>query len=283
MAKNLIGQRNLTGAWDPATFWGHHVVLAPVFGIHEAAKINRLRGTVDNAFNWEWASKATTHEALEVIWNMTGRWNARRPVTLPRKAFDKCVGEVVPRLAAYLNREEITCIRDLARRETRPYRAAVARIHRAVERISALRQTQCVEPVLGSKVLHHYFPSIVPVFDTRFIRNGVMRTSAYRDSLDECAEWRVFSNANAAGGPSMFDFHGYFAFCAWQIGTAPPSILATTRVRFGRAFRQSAPVSMAANPSSILWRMDAKIAEYCAVNHAFAEQPRASRAVDSAS
>ena len=229
-------------------------------------------GTVDDTFHWEWARKETTLEALEVIWNMTGRWNARRPVTVPRKAFDKCVGEVVPDLAAYLNRQGITCLRDLAELESRPYRAVIARIHRAVERISALRETQHVEPVLGSKVLHHYFPSIVPVFDTRFIRNGVMRTSAYRDSLDVCAEWRTFSTTDAAGGPSMFDFHGYFAFCAWQIGTASMSALTTTRTQFGRDFRRSAPVSMAANCSSVLWHMDAKIAEYCAVNHAHDEQ-----------
>lgn len=272
MPKNLIRPSNLIGVWDPATFWGHHVVLVPVFAIHEAAKINRLRGRVDNAFHWEWASKATTLEALEVMWNMTGRWNARRPVTLPREAFDHCVGEVVPGLAAYFNQKEITCLRDLAQLETRSYRAVVARIHQAVEHISALRSNRYVEPVLGSKVLHHYFPSIVPVFDTRFIRNEVMRTSAYRDSLEECSDWHIFSNAEAAGGPSMFDFHGYFAFCAWQIGTTPKSVLATTRARFGRAFRQSAPVSMAANRSSFLWRMDAKIAEYCAVNHANTEQ-----------
>jgi hypothetical protein len=268
MSKNLIRPGNVTGKWDPATFWGHHVVLVPMFAIHEAAKINRLRGTIDNVFHWEWAGKAPTLEALEVMWNMTGRWNARRPVTLPRKSFDQCIGEVVPRLADYLNRKEITCLRDLARFDTRSYRAAVVRIHRAVERISALRSNRYVEPVLGSKVLHHYFPSIVPVFDTRFIRNGVMRTSAYRDSLEECGEWRAFSNAQSAGGPSMFDFHGYFAFCAWQVGTAPSSALASTRARFGHAFQQSAPRSMVANRSSVLWRMDAKIAEYCAVNHA---------------
>ncbi len=281
MPKNLIRPSNLIGSWDPVTFWGHHVVLAPIFAIHESAKIRRLRGTVDNSFNWEWADKATTLEALEVIWNMTGRWNARRPVSLPREAFDKCVGDIIPRLAAYLNRKEITCLGDLGQLDTRSYRAAVVRIHRAVERISALRQNQHVEPVLGSKVLHHYFPSVVPVFDTRFIRNGVMRTSAYRDSLEECADWYAFSNAESAGGPSMFDFHRYFAFCAWQIGTAPLSALATTRAQFGRAFRQSATVSMGANPSSVLWRMDAKIAEYCAVNHADAEQARATPVQDS--
>ena len=47
MTRNIIHASNIggtwDGAWDPATFWGHHVVLAPMFAIHEGARIHRLR------------------------------------------------------------------------------------------------------------------------------------------------------------------------------------------------------------------------------------------------
>jgi hypothetical protein len=268
MPKNLIRTDNLTGAWDPATFWGHHVVLAPMFAIHEGARIQRLRRSSEIAFRWEWSRRAATLEALEVVWNMTGRWNARRPVTCPRSEFDKCVVSTVPSLADYFNRRKIARLADISRLDNPLYSEVVERIHRAVESISALRRTRYVEPVLGSKVLHHYFPSIVPVFDTRFIRNRVMRNATYYESFDKWSEWRVFEDEHSAGGPSMLDFHRYFAFCAWQVGTATAEALARTRVRFGRAFQVSAPASMINRRTSVLWCLDAKIVEYCAVNHA---------------
>jgi len=267
-SQNLIRPSNLAGAWDPSTFWGHHVVLAPIFAIHEGARIQRLRRNFDTAFYWEWSRRAATIEALGVIWNMTGRWNARRPVTCSRPAFDKCVGDIVPSLADFFNCRNIAHLADIAQLEEPLYSRVVRRIHWAVASISALRHTRHVEPVLGSKVLHHYFPSIVPVFDTRFIRNGVMRDAPYRESFDGWGEWRVFADEHSAGGPSMLDFHHYFGFCAWQIGTATPKTLGKTRTQFARAFQVSAPTSMVSRRGSVLWCLDAKIAEYCAVNHA---------------
>jgi hypothetical protein len=199
---------------------------------------------------------------------MTGRWNARRSVTMDRHEFDERVVEVVPSLAEHFNGAGVTCLRDLEGLSERSYRSMTDRIHRAVERISSLRRTKQVEPVLGSKVLHHYFPSIVPVFDTRFIRSSVMRMPAFRDAYDDWREWRIFPEDGYAGGTSMLDFHKYFAFCAWQVGTAAVGSLHRTRARFARGLRHIAPTSMVLDHGSLLWRMDAKIAEYCAVNSA---------------
>lgn len=272
MTWNIIHPSNIggtwDGAWDPATFWGHHVVLAPMLAIHEGARIHRLRDAECDRFTWEWARTATTREALEVIWNMTGRWNARRPVTVARKLLDRSIATEVPQLAEYLNRNEIRSLLDVAQLEPARYQSALTHIHGAVNRISALRKTTHIEPVLGSKVLHHYFPSVVPVFDTRYIRNGVMKGSTYRDSFKSWEERRIFATADEAGGPSMLDYHDYLAFCAWQLGTARPRALAVTRARFGTAFKTFAPFSVVADRESILWRLDAKIVEYCAVNDA---------------
>jgi hypothetical protein len=148
MQRNLITPANVVGSWDPATFHGHHIVLAPLLAIHAAAKLRRLDGRVDDTFHWEWAREARAREPLEVIWNMTGRWNARRSVTMDRHEFDKRVMEEVPSLAEYLNGTEVTCLRDLAGLSERSYRSTTDRIHRAVERISSLRRTKQVEPVL---------------------------------------------------------------------------------------------------------------------------------------
>lgn len=266
MSANIIKSANVVGEWDPATFTGHHVVLAPIFALHAAAGIRRSNGTRGAAFRWEWDSVARTLEALEVIWNMTGRWNARRAVTIRPAPFRKRVLEEVPQVAKALNRAGVACLRDIVELEPRDYNRVTGRIHSAVHRISALRRTKQTEPVLGSKVLHHYFPSVVPVFDTRFIRNSVMRSDPYRSSFDSWKSWLIHEAPAGAGGQSMLDFHRYSTFCAWQIGTASKTALEAARTRFAKAMAHVAPGMMAKDRDSLLWRLDAKIAEYCAVN-----------------
>jgi hypothetical protein len=53
------------------------------------------------------------------------------------------------------------------------HRAAVA-LQTAVHGLSELRPTE-IEPVFGSKVLHHFFPGVVPVYDRQYIRLRVLR------------------------------------------------------------------------------------------------------------
>lgn len=270
MSTNLIRTANLSsdaeGGWNPATFYGHHVVLAPMFAIHLAAQVQASRGEAHGGQRWEWIKPTVALEAAPTIWSMTGRWNARRPVTMTNADLEASIERDVPALARLLNRHGVRCLRDVALAKPTQYRSLTRSIHAAVLRVSQLRKTTQIEPVLGSKVLHHYFPSVVPVFDTRFIRHDVMRSEPYRASIDSWRGRVLFRTAAEAGGQSMLDFHHYFTFCAWQIGEASESAIHATRTKFAKAMAPIAPSAMVKDCESMLWRLDAKIAEYCAVN-----------------
>ena len=78
----------------------------------------------------------------------------------------------------------------------------------------------------------------------------------------------VLDRASDAGGPAMLEFHQYFAFAAAQIAATPARVLASVRLGFGRAFSRLAPAIDLERKDAPLWRMDAKLAEYCLVGQA---------------
>ncbi len=238
--------------------------------MHAARAEYRTAGaSTREPFSWEWDNPRTVGECLQAAWNMTGRWQARRSVTVTRAQFDRRVLDVVPRLARRLNALGVTCLRDLARLDDRGYRRLAHVLHDAVADVSRIRATRRVEPVLGTKVLHHYFPSIVPVFDTALIRKGVMRTAPFQNFVDHDPEgWLAYADAADAGGPALLQFHRYFAFAAAQIASAPASALSKVRQTFGKAFSRLAPTVDVLRRDGLVWRMDAKIAEYCLLGQA---------------
>lgn len=265
--RSILTPRNLARFWKPGEQWGHAIVLGPLLAVHEAHRVRRDMAPSE----WAWMDAGVVAEGLEIIWNMTGRWKARRVVTVKRSRFDAQVKSVVPRVARALNRHGVTCLRDLAHLDTATYRRVVRVLHQAVAVVSSLRPTRRVEPVLGSKVLHHFFPSLVPVFDTAYIRRGVMRTTAYRSMVAKDHRWLVHQDEDSAGGRGLLQFHRYFAFCASEMATIDRRALTTLRHRFGRGFAALAPHALWERSDSLLWKLDAKIAEYCALGEAARE------------
>lgn len=244
-----------------------------MFAVHAAYRDLRLRGEpTGNEPNWEWTSPRAVQECLSTCWHMTGRWKARRQVTMKRSNFDQRVLSIVPRLARDLNRGGIQALGDLARLNDKEYRRVVRAIHLAVADISSLRHTQSLQPVLGSKVLHHFFPSVVPVFDTALIRKGVMRTTAFAGAMQADEDgWVFLDTAKEAGGPALLEYHRYFAFVAREIGNTEAQTLRRVREVFGRSFAPGAPNSCVRDRTSTLWQMDAKLGEYCLLGEAVRE------------
>jgi hypothetical protein len=270
----IITVENLVRFWRPERCWGHTTALAPFLAIHAAFREKRAQGR--NASpgqwkhdRWEWSDRAAVAECLPAVWRMTGSFQARRAVTVPRRALERCVMQVVPFLAGRLNRRHIMSLSDLSGKDQHSYNEAVRAIHDAVARISRLRDTKVTEPVLGSKVLHHYFPSVVPIFDKALIRNRALQAGAFRrfDEGSNDEGWIVFEDG-APGGPSMEDYHRYFAFVAEEIGNTKPRVLEQVRMRFARGFHRLAPAADLESRRSLLWRLDAKIAEYCLLGQA---------------
>lgn len=255
--------------WDPTTAWFHTTPLAPFFAVQASYADARTAGRAhEEPFVWEWDDPRAVIECLQSLWNMTGRWKARRGFTFEREDFDERVVAAVCMLARRLNRAGVHALGDLSRASASDHRRVVAAVQSAVASVSALRATKNVEPVLGSKALHHFFPSVIPVFDTALVRNGVMCTKGFRDFIATDRDWVVLDRASDAGGPAMLEFHQYFAFTAAQIAATPARVLASVRLGFGRAFSRLAPAIDLERKDAPLWRMDAKLAEYCLVGQA---------------
>jgi hypothetical protein len=271
VAANTLTAQNLMRYWIPKQAWVHGMVLGPMLSLHDALRLKRLKGGSVPGFRWEWTDCPGVEKTLAVIWSMTGCWKARRAVTVRREEFEEVTAEVVPRLSRFLNRQGICSLWDLADTDTRTYARVVSTVHEAVACISRVRPTRETEPVFGSKVLHHFFPSVVPVFDTALIRNGVMRTVPFREFVKGDNEWITYGSVSDAGGGAMLEFHHYFAMCAQLGGSNHPSIVKNLRKRLGNGFRSIAPVRMVDDKKSLLWRLDAKVAEYCLTGQAHKE------------
>jgi hypothetical protein len=257
----------LSAYWDPTKAWFHTTPLAPFFAIHASYADARTAGRAhEEPFVWEWDDPRAVTECLQSLWNMTGRWKARRGFTFERADFDERIVAATCTLARKLNRAGVHSLGDLARANAADHRRVALAVQEAVESVSALRATKDVQPVLGSKALHHFFPSVIPVFDTALVRNGVMCTKSFRELAR--SDRVVLDRASDAGGPAMLEFHQYFAFMVAQIGCTPPRVLAAVRRRFGRAFSRLAPAVDLEREDAPLWRMDAKLAEYCLVGQA---------------
>lgn len=267
---NILTLTNLTRYWVPDNASGHAIVLGPMMALHEALRLKRIQEYGPAPFQWEWSETQAVDDTLGVIWKMTGRWKARRAVTVSRETLHAVTLDVVPRLARFLNRESVFSLWDLVRSDDERYGRVVEMLHKAVRDVSEVRDTRQIEPVLGSKVLHHFFPSVIPVFDTAIVRNAVMRTAAVQKVLKTNPEWCVHNDSAAAHGESMLDYHRYFVVCA-QIGSASKEHLLKLRNRFGNGFVPLAPNRMVHDRKSLLWRLDAKIAEYCLAGQAFKE------------
>lgn len=258
--QDLISVRWLSRCWRPPAS-DHGPSLAPFFAIQLAYGERRGIGP------WAWADPRAVDEATAAAWHLTGRWLARRGATVSRVEFEERLRAVVPALAQALNRGRVGSLRDL--RGLRAVEPVVRRVGEAVLSLSSLRNTREVQPVFGSKVLHHFFPSVVPAFDGKYVRDGVLRMEELRPfERDDDGGWLPPIPRKSATEAAMRDFHRYFAACARAISRAPEPSLREVRRRFGTAFLPYAPGAFAEDPASLLWRLDAKIAEYCFLGRA---------------
>ncbi len=240
---------------------GYARSLAPFVTIHEV-ELSKRTGPEKP---WAWTDERIVRKTLELTWQMTGAWKARRGVPVKsRKDFERIVvGEVIS-LTRLFNRRKISCLKDLS--QSTAYRAIVNAIESSIAFISGTRPTKLIQPVLGSKVLHHYFPSIIPVFDTEYVSKRILRSRA-ASSLDA-----IFgpdeSSADFGSEVKMQEFDEYLWLCSFQVRTADRDSLQQVRSRCARDCRGFFPHSLSLNRNSILWRLDAKIAENCLIGAA---------------
>lgn len=262
--KSII-KKNLLRKYLTPEFYGPW--FAPFFAVmtkHAEQSENATSRCNDGG--WVWTDVDAVEECLASTWDMLGHWNARRAVRVDRRTFDRTVPHRVRRLALCLNRHEVCSLWKLGQLD-RTYRMVFIEIVDTVLELSKIKGTLRTEPMFGSKIAHHFFPTVVPVFDTAMVRKGVLQTSvftAFRDADHE--GWLPADLPDAA-----LEFGGYLAFLAAQVSEAQASDLSAVRQAFGNAVVRCAPNAMAGDPRSLVWRLDAKVAEACALGEAHRE------------
>lgn len=218
---------------------------------------------------WNWIDVGKVEGVLDDTWNMLGKWKARRAVTVDRKLFDQIVPQQTRALAQVLNDAGVTCLRDLAGVQWPARKRVVRAVSTAICEVSKVKPTKTVTPMFGSKTLHHLFPSVVPVFDGALVRDQIMKASAFREFLDEEQKrktgWLSLFMERTGSDSPMTNFDEYFAFCAAQIEGADEEALKKARGELVLRVKPFASKAMVKDQDSVLWKLDGKVAEFCAL------------------
>ena len=243
----------------------HHAIdLAPFFAIQEAEREKDIAKRREPKI-WMWDKVRTVNKCQQIVWQLAGAWQARRGVPIKsQKRFHEEVTRWVITLAAMFNRDGIMALRDMKIFDQDKYEKIVCKIEDGIMRISKTKPTQKIQPVLGSKVMHHFFPTIIPVFDDAWISKKVLKLESFKDFLKNNKERWLFKDY--AEQTRMQEYHHYFAYCVQQICKSKKQDLDDLRDKIANLYMDVSPHSLVKKrKQGILWKLDAKLAEYCLV------------------
>lgn len=259
-----ITEKNLRKAlreWANPDFGS--IYLAPFFAIHETEREKDNLNAKETPI-WMWYKKRTIDKCQELIWQILGEWGARRRKTIknPEKFHEEVVYSVT-KLANLFNRFKIITLRDMGKLNQNKYEKILSEILEAIMWISKKRHTKKVQPVLGSKVIHHFFPTIIPVYDDKMISKRVLKLNSFKEFINNDQDGWVFKDYGKQ--TRLQEYHYYFAYCTQQICDTHCHDLNKIRNIFAEKYKRLSPYSYAKNKKNILWALDAKIAEYCLI------------------
>lgn len=217
------------------------------------------------ASQWVWDNPGAAESCLDAVWSMTGKWRARRGARTPisRKLFDKVVTRQVRELADVLNAFDVNSLHAFKDLDPADIRKVVGHVLTAVIKVSKVKKNKVLNPMFGSKVLHHYFPGIVPIYDTAYLRNKALRKALFTQFASEGGDggWlKLLPRRRRDLGNNVKSFELYLMWCAAQLAEAPDTRIAAARRTFVRA---SGISTTGIAKSSPLWHLDARIAEIC--------------------
>ncbi|MEW5800064.1 MAG: hypothetical protein AB1728_13780 [Bacteroidota bacterium] len=205
--------------------------------IHEAER-TKLLHKGENVI-WAWHSPRVVERAFESIWQLLGEWRARRgaPFVSTKRIKEVVVSEVIS-LAKLFNSKNIDCLRSFKTFSPSTFQRLHYAIMRRVLNISLLKKTIVPQPMLGSKILHHFFPTVVPVYDDLFISKQVMKLSKITTyEKKELASFYLTDSIHQR----MNEFQKYHRFCTSQICSIPMHELKIIRREFGEMFADLLP------------------------------------------
>jgi len=135
---------------------------------------NYISASGDDEWPLCWQKGRTVRLGLAICIESLKSWQAFRPggARAIQRELDSCVPRVVARIQAWLSRHGVYSIRDVAS-DSKERDALIRLMARAVAEISACKNGQNPKPMLGSKVLHFFFPEFFPVWDTAWVKKAM--------------------------------------------------------------------------------------------------------------
>jgi hypothetical protein len=226
----------------------HCRYLLPFLAIHEAARSK----SEDKNKIWFWNEDNAIEKCLPILDRVIIEWKAFRAgkgrSESKKKNFwtniHNKTENYVKELTEIFNKYNIISLKDIASLKSEDpdeiRRTIIRTIINCVSKISEVKVKKgrgAVSATLGAKTLHHFFPSVIPVYDQDVIHNDSEQKD-YEEYLNNCIE-----------------------------GISKSRSLKQVRRKIAKDYIRTGlvPYNLIKNKRSILYRLDAKLAEYCLV------------------
>jgi hypothetical protein len=244
--RDFINEKNYNKALKKwADIELHCRYLLPFLAIHEAARSK----SEDKNKIWFWDEDNAIEKCIKILDCLLGEWGAKRPSgkdktkknkRIESENFINTIKPYVKKLTRIFNEYNIISLKDIANLKSEDRDEIRRTIINYVSKISEVKVKKgrgSVSATLGSKTLHHFFPSVIPVYDNRMI-NRTAKQKSYDKYLNNCIEEVKRSRS-----------------------------LKQVRRKIAKDYIRTEliPYNLIKNKRSILYRLDAKLAEYCLV------------------
>jgi len=233
----------------------HCRYLLPFLAIHEAARSK----SEDKNKIWFWDEDNAIEKCIKILDCLIGEWGAKRPSgkdktkknkRIESENFINTIKPYVKKLTRTFNKYNIISLKDIANLKSEDpdeiRRTIIRTIINCVSKISEVKVKKgrgAVSATLGAKTLHHFFPSVIPVYDNKMI-NRTAKQKSYDKYLNNCIKEVKRSKS-----------------------------LKKVRCKIAKDYIRTGlvPYNLIKNKRSILYRLDAKLAEYCLIGHFYRE------------
>jgi len=152
----------------------------------EKFPILALRNRNDDDESWPltWKRNRNLPIAIDLVLSSLKAWQAFRPES-SRKIVNRLSEELPVIILKFQNRMKQMGIKkawEINKLNYNQFRNTIRMISYSVSEISSFKSTKT--PMLGSKIMHHFFPEIFPVWDTAWIKNKALKKENFRSNYE---------------------------------------------------------------------------------------------------
>jgi len=147
----------------------------------EKFPILALRNRNHDDDNWPltWKNNRNLPIAIDLVLSSLKAWQAFRPESAAQvsKRLSKHMPRILLRFQDKMKNMDIYKASDINKLSDKQYKKLIKIISETVCKISTFKSSKT--PMLGSKVMHHFFPELFPVWDTAWIKNKALKKELF--------------------------------------------------------------------------------------------------------